>query len=98
MKKIIFFFTLIIFSLSAYNQDIGFKEIDSWIKNNPGELIPVRIEFNNNLDCFKLNQQFKDQQTPINQRPKIVNRLLKEQAIKSQEFVLEFLKKKYSIN
>ena len=93
MKKIIFFFTLIIFSLSAYNQDIGFKEIDSWIKNNPGELIPIRIEFNNNLDCFKLNQQFKDQQTPINQRPKIVNRLLKEQAIKSQEFVLEFLKK-----
>ena len=93
MKKFIFFFTLLVFSLNAYNQEIGFKDIDSWIKGNPEELIPIRIEFNDNIDCFKVNQQFKDQQTPINLRPKIINRLLKDQAVKSQEFVLDFLKK-----
>ena len=96
MKKIIFFFTLLVTFLHAYNQEIGFKEIDSWVEDNPGKLIPIRIEFKNNIDCFKLNQQFKDQQTPVNQRPKIVNRLLKEQAVKSQEFVIDFLKKQTS--
>ena len=92
MKKIIIFFILFVLTLHAYNQERGFKEIDSWIDDNPEELIPIRIEFNNNIDCFKINQQFKDQQTPIDKRPKIVNRLLKEQAIKSQKFVLDFLK------
>jgi len=96
MKKIIFFFTLLVAFLYAHNQEIGYKDIDSWIKDNPGELVPIRIEFNDNIDCFKLNQQFKDQQTPINQRPKIVNSLLKEQAVKSQEFVINFLKKQTS--
>ena len=93
MKKIIIFFILFVLTLHAYNQERGFKEIDSWIDDNPEELIPIRIEFNNNIDCFKINQQFKDQQTPIDKRPKIVNRLLKEQAIKSQKLVLDFLKK-----
>ncbi|CAI8166033.1 MAG: Bacillopeptidase F [Crocinitomicaceae bacterium] len=96
MKKIIFFFTLLITFLHAYNQEIGFKEIDSWVEDNPGKLVPIRIEFKDNIDCFKLNQQFKDQQTPVNQRPKIINRLLKEQAVKSQEFVIDFLKKQTS--
>ena len=93
MKKVVFFFTLLVTYFHAHNQEIGFKDIDSWIEDNPGELIPIRIEFNDNIDCFKINQQFKDQQTQVNQRSKIINRLLKEQAIKSQKFVLDFLKK-----
>ena len=96
MKKIIIFFTSLATFFNAFNQEIEFKEIDNWIKNNPGELVPIRIEFNDNIDCYKLNQEFKDQQTPVNQRPKIVNRLLKEQAVKSQEFVIDFLKKQTS--
>ena len=93
MKKIIFFFTLLVPYIHAYNQEIRFQDIDSWIEDNPGELVPIRIEFNDNIDCFKLNQEFKNQKTPVSQRPKIVNRLLKEQSIKSQKFVLDFLKK-----
>ena len=88
MKKTLIFFTLLGTFLHGHNQ-----EIDSWMEDNPGELIPVRIEFNDNIDCFKLNQQFKDQQTPVNQRPKILNKLLKDQAVKSQKFVLDFLEK-----
>ena len=91
MKKIIFFFTLLVPYIHAYNQEIRFQDIDSWIEDNPGELVPIRIEFNDNIDCFKLNQEFKNQKTPVSQRPKIVNRLLKEQSIKSQKFVLDFL-------
>ena len=90
MKKIIFFFTLLVPYIHAYNQEIRFQDIDSWIEDNPGELVPIRIEFNDNIDCFKLNQEFKNQKTPVSQRPKIVNRLLKEQSIKSQKFVLDF--------
>ena len=56
-------------------------------------MIPIRIEFKNNVNCYELNQQFKDQNTAINQRPKIVNRLLKDQAFKSQKQVLDFLKR-----
>ena len=84
MKNFICFFTLTIFYLNSYNQNIKSTEIQSWIDENPGELIPIRIEFKNNVNCFELNQQFKDQNTAINQRPKIVNRLLKDQAFKSQ--------------
>ena len=58
-KNYIFFSLLSIF-FHAYNQEIEFKEIDKWIKNNPGELVPIRIEFNDNIDCYKLNQEFKE--------------------------------------
>ena len=61
MKKIIFFFTLFVLTLHAYNQEIGFKEIDSWIDDNPEELVPIRIEFNNNIDCFKINHDSPQQ-------------------------------------
>ena len=60
MKKIIFFFSLLSISFHAYNQEIEFKEIDNWIKNNPGELVPIRIEFNDNIDCYKLNHDIEN--------------------------------------
>ena len=93
MKNFICFFALTIFYLNSYNQNIKSTEIQSWIDENPGELIPIRIEFKNNVNCYELNQQFKEQNTAINQRPKIVNRLLKDQAFKSQKQVLDFLKR-----
>ena len=96
MKNFICFFALTIFYLNSYNQNIKSTEIQSWIDENPGELIPIRIEFKNNVNCYELNQQFKDQNTAINQRPKIVNRLLKDQAFKSQKQVLDFLKRNTS--
>ena len=93
MKNFICFFALTIFYLNSYNQNIKSTEIQSWIDENPGELIPIRIEFKNNVNCYELNQQFKEQNTAINQRPKIVNRLLKDQAFKSQKQVLDFFKR-----
>tara|TARA_Y100000766_G_scaffold285268_1_gene307494 strand:+ start:476 stop:3079 length:2604 start_codon:yes stop_codon:yes gene_type:complete len=98
MKNFICFFALTIFYLNSYNQNIKSTEIQSWIDENPGELIPIRIEFKNNVNCYELNQQFKDQNTAINQRPKIVNRLLKDQAFKSQKQVLDFLKRNTNSN
>ena len=93
MKNFTCFFILLILTFNAHSQEISFQEINNWIDENQGELVPIRIEFKDNINCYELNQQFKDKQTPINQRPKIVNRLLKKQAIKSQELTLDFLEK-----
>ena len=93
MKNLFCFFYLLILVLNTYCQNSKSNEINNWIENNPGELIPIRIEFNENIDCYELCQKFKINQTPVDQRPKIINRLLHKQALKSQENVLNFLKK-----
>ena len=93
MKKLFCFFFLLILVLNIYCQNGKSNEINNWIENNPGELIPIRIEFNENIDCYELCQKFKINQTPVDQRSKIINRLLHKQALKSQENVLNFLKK-----
>ena len=93
MKNLFCFFYLFILVLNTYCQNGKSNEINNWIENNPGELIPIRIEFNENIDCYELCQKFKINQTPVDQRSKIINRLLHKQALKSQENVLNFLKK-----
>lgn len=93
MKNFICFLIFIIFILNTHSQNSKYEEINNWIIENPGEFVPIRIEFKNNVNCYKLNQQFKDQQTDLKQRPKIVNRALKNQADNSQKQVLNFLKK-----
>ena len=93
MKNLFCFFYLLILVLNTYCQNGKSNEINNWIENNPGELIPIRIEFNENIDCYELCQKFKINQTPVDQRSKIINRLLHIQASKSQENVLNFLKK-----
>ena len=80
MKNFICFLIFIIFILNIHSQNSKYEEINNWIIENPGEFVPIRIEFKNNVNCYKLNQQFKDQQTDLKQRPKIVNRALKNQA------------------
>ena len=98
MKNFICFFALIILHLNSHNQNLKSIEIENWIKENPGELVPIRIEFKKNVNCYELNQKFKELNISINQRPKIVNRLLKDQSFKSQNQVLDFLKRTTSSN
>ena len=92
MKNSFCFFYLLILTINSYCQDGKSNEINNWINNNPGELIPIRIEFNENINCYELNQQFKINQTSLDQRAKTINRLLKHQALKSQKNILSFLK------
>ena len=92
MKYIFCFLTIFLISLNAYNQEVKSIELNNWINNNPNELIPIRIEFNQNIDCYELNQQFKKNKTSIDNRSKIVNRLLMAQAASSQKQVINFLK------
>ena len=91
MKYLFCFLLLPLISLNAYNQDVKSIELNYWINNNPNQLIPVRIEFNQNIDCYELNQQFKANKTSIDNRSKIVNRLLMSQAASSQKQVINFL-------
>ena len=44
------------------------------------DLLRIRIEFKENVDCYTLNHEFKINQTPVDERPPIVIGKLQEQA------------------
>ncbi len=91
MKSIFCFLLILVHNLNAYNQNLKINKFKDWTNENPGKLIPIRIEFDENVDCFKLHHQFKLNKTPLEERAKIVNRLLLEQASRSQKQVISLL-------
>ena len=91
MKNIYLFLIITLPTLSAYNQGYNIDKFTNWTEKNPGKLIPIRIEFNENIDCFQINQQFIAKYTPLDKRSKIINKLLLQQSNKSQKPVLDFL-------
>ena len=60
-----------------------------YIEINENELIPVRIEFTENVDAFLLNQEFNLQKKLGSDRIKSLTKQLKEQALLSQSEVLK---------
>ena len=92
MKNIYLFLIILLSTLTAYNQGFNIDKFTNWTEKNPGKLIPIRIEFNENIDCFQINQQFRAKYTPLDKRSKILNKLLLQQSNKSQKPVLDFLK------
>ncbi len=56
---------------------------------NTNEMIQIRIEFQSNVDCYALNQTFKANNTPLEERPKIVIEQLQMQSEMSQRKVME---------
>ena len=76
MKNIYLFLIILLSTLSAYNQEFNIDKFTNWTEKNPGKLIPIRIEFNENIDCFQINQQFKAKYTPLDKRSKIINKLV----------------------
>ncbi len=61
------------------------------MKDHPKDLHRIRVEFKDNVDCYGLNQSFKDNKTPISERKKTVIRMLMQQANKSQASLLELI-------
>ena len=66
-----------------------------YIGNHKNELIPVRIEFNNNVNTYLLNQQFNFNKTSSNERIKILIKKLRQQAFDSQKDILKILDQNY---
>ena len=55
MKSIFCFLLILVHNLNAYNQNLKINKFKDWTNENPGKLIPIRIEFDENVDCFKLH-------------------------------------------
>jgi subtilisin family serine protease len=61
------------------------------------EYVRVRIEFNENVNCTYLSQEFKTNKTPIAERSKKVISELTEQAKNSQTDIIEFLENQSTV-
>lgn len=64
--------------------------------NSPSSFHRIRVEFKDNVDCYALNHQFKQQRISVSERPKIVITQLQSQAEASQEEILNLLSKEFS--
>lgn len=51
----------------------------------------IRIEFIDNVDCYALNHDFKQQRLDLKERPKVVIQQLQQQAALSQEPIVELV-------
>ena len=94
MKYITCLILICLACLKGYNQEHATIELKEYMNLYSNELIPIRIEFNENVDCFQLNQEFKDAKTLLSNRIKIVNEKLINQSFQSQQPTLDFLKKR----
>lgn len=68
------------------------------LEENSHAFHQIRIEFKDNVDCYALNHEFKQQQTKVSERPKIVISLLQEQAAFSQQPVNQLIQGTLSTN
>ncbi|MFM1876874.1 MAG: hypothetical protein RL266_2611 [Bacteroidota bacterium] len=63
----------------------------SELQQNPQRHHTVRIEFTDNVDCYVLNHEFKQQRLDVTERPKVVITQLMQQAAISQRPVLDLI-------
>lgn len=68
------------------------EKLQNELDNTDNDFYRIRIEFNDNVDCFWYNQQFKDKGFSLKQRQKTIIRLLQQQANESQLSILENLR------
>ncbi|MFT5020076.1 MAG: subtilisin family serine protease [Polaribacter sp.] len=78
----------------------GFAQISSTlqqrINSNSDDFHRVRIEFTENVDCYALNHDFKQNRVTVDQRAKTVINQLQNQAEVSQQEVLSLISTKFS--
>lgn len=80
---------LSVFCLVAFGQVSARLQLA--MNERPDSFHQIRIEFKDNVDCYALNHEFKQQQTKVSERPKIVISQLQQQAELSQKPVHELL-------
>lgn len=61
------------------------------ISNDGGKFHVIRIEFKDNVDCYSLNHNFKQERVPLKERPKTVITQLQQQASASQGPVMQLI-------
>lgn len=94
MKYFLFLFFFSLGITFSYAQSNTTLELKQYMQSHWDELIPIRIEFNKNVDCYNLNEKFKAQNTALDKRVKKVNKDLINQSYESQHQILNFFKNK----
>lgn len=61
------------------------------ISNDEEKFHTIRIEFKDNVDCYALNHDFKQERVHLNERPKVVITQLQQQAALSQKPVMQMI-------
>ena len=96
MFRIFFAIFPLIFCFTIHGQGVLSAELQSAISEaNSNDFISIRIEFKENIDCYYLNNEFKENQTPVSQRAKIVIEQLQNQAEISQTEIIEYIETHY---
>ncbi|MFT7611854.1 MAG: hypothetical protein ACI9J3_000801 [Parvicellaceae bacterium] len=87
---------ILIIGTSLFAQTKTDRLINRMTKSGSAEFQRVRVEFNNNVDCYYWNNQFKLEKTPSQLRPqKIISKLM-IQAEESQADLLKSIYLNYS--
>lgn len=83
---------LLVFGLLSYQVQAQISaRLLSEMEQYPNRHHTVRIEFIENVDCYALNHEFKQQRLDVNERPKFVIAQLQQQAAISQTPVMNLL-------
>nr|MBC8411510.1 S8 family serine peptidase [Paracoccaceae bacterium] len=84
------------FSFTIIGQGVLSSELQAVIADaNPNDFISIRIEFKENVDCYYLNNEFKENEISVDERPKIVIEQLQGQAEISQTEIVEYIESHY---
>ena len=93
------FFSVIfslLFSFAINGQGVLSSELQAVIAvANPNDFISIRIEFKENVDCYYLNNEFKENEISVDERPKIIIEQLQDQAETSQTEIVEYIETYY---
>ena len=96
MSRIFSVIFSLIFSFTINGQGVLSSELQALIADaNPNDFISIRIEFKENVDCYYLNNEFKENEISVDERPKIVIEKLQDQAEISQTEIVEYIKSHY---
>jgi len=93
------FLTLIIpllFTIIINGQGVISSKLQNvMLDANSNDFISVRIEFKENVDCYYLNNEFKENEVAVDERPKIVIQQLQDQSNSSQSELIEAIQTTY---
>ena len=96
MSRILSVILSLLFSLTINGQGVLSSELQAAIaESNPNDFISIRIEFKENVDCYYLNNEFKENEIPVDERPKIVIQQLQSQANNSQTEIVKDIENLY---
>jgi len=85
---------LFLFSFQSYSQ-ISAKLEQALVESSTQSFLRIRVEFVDNVDCYALNHEFKQQRLSLEERPKTVISQLQQQATFSQQPILQKLETEF---